>query len=115
VELVAVVGKRAKQVWVEEAYDYVLGYSVGQDLTARDWVTGVSSCWVRRRSVPQGPTRDPVLFLEKAMDTLCPLRDEIADPHSLQLKIWVNVVLKQNGVTSRIVHRIDKFIAHLSM
>ncbi|KAJ3623721.1 hypothetical protein MTP99_017391 [Tenebrio molitor] len=88
-ELVAVVGKRAKQVWVEEAYDYVLGYSVGQDLTARDWVTG-EKLW-----------------------TLCPLgpcvvpKDAIADLHSLQLK-------KQNGVTSRMVHRIDKLITHLS-
>ena len=38
-ELVVVIGKKAKQVQLENAFDYVLGYMVGQDLTARDLVT----------------------------------------------------------------------------
>ncbi|RZC33850.1 FAA hydrolase domain containing protein [Asbolus verrucosus] len=106
VELVVVIGKEGKQIKIEDAYDYILGYTVGQDLTARDWVT-------KEKNGGQ-------FLLGKSMDTFCPLgpcvvtKDEISDPHGLRLKTWVNGTLKQNGSTSEMVHRIDKLISYLS-
>lgn len=39
VELTVVVGKKAKNVPVEQAYDYIFGYTIAQDISARDWQT----------------------------------------------------------------------------
>lgn len=99
-------GKTCKSVTPEKAYDYVFGYTVGQDVTARDW---------SRPDFNMGQ-----FLLAKSMDTFCPLgpcivtKDEIADPHNLGLKTWVNGVLKQNGHTGQLIHTVDKLISYLS-
>lgn len=54
------------------------------------------------------------------MDTFCPLgpvvvtREKIKDPHNLQIKSWVNGVLKQSGNTSELIFKIDYLVAYLS-
>ncbi|XP_044759374.1 fumarylacetoacetate hydrolase domain-containing protein 2-like [Coccinella septempunctata] len=104
VELAVIIGKEAKDVPAKEAFDYVLGYTVAQDISARDW------------QVRNGGQ----YLLSKSMDTFCPLgpyivtKDEIPDPHNLNLRCWVNGVLKQDGNTRDLVHKIDKLIEHLS-
>ncbi|KAL3272738.1 hypothetical protein HHI36_014200 [Cryptolaemus montrouzieri] len=104
VELAVVIGKQAKNVTASEAFDYVLGYTVAQDISARDW------------QVRNGGQ----YLLSKSMDTFCPLgpyivtKDEIPDPHNLNLKCWVNGELKQAGNTKDLIHKIDKLIEHLS-
>ncbi|XP_045475939.1 fumarylacetoacetate hydrolase domain-containing protein 2-like [Harmonia axyridis] len=104
VELAVVIGKEAKDVPANEAFNYILGYTIAQDISARDW------------QVRNGGQ----YLLSKSMDTFCPLgpyivtRDEIPDPHNLTLRCWVNGVLKQEGNTRDLVHKIDKLIEHLS-
>lgn len=104
VELTIVIGKKAKNVPIDQAYDYILGYTATQDLSARDWL---------EKNANQ-------FLLIKSMDNFCPLgpcivtKDEIPDPHKLGLKTWVNGVLKQNGNTDQIIHRVDKLVSYLS-
>ncbi|XP_018561813.1 fumarylacetoacetate hydrolase domain-containing protein 2-like [Anoplophora glabripennis] len=104
VELVVVIGKKAQNVRAENALDYVFGYTATQDLTAKDWIT---------RNGGQ-------MLLCKNMDNFCPLgpcvitKDEIPDPHNIRVKTWVNGVLKQDGNTVEMVHRIHRIIEYLS-
>lgn len=102
-ELVVVIGKEARNVPVESALDYVFGYSVGDDISARD-LQDNDGQWVRAKS----------------MDTFCPLgpcivtRDAIADPHALQITTQVNGETMQQASTGLMIHSIPRIIAHCS-
>lgn len=54
------------------------------------------------------------------MDTFCPLgsvlvhKSEIPDPHQLQIKCSINGIVKQNGSTDELIHRVDKLVSFLS-
>ncbi|XP_076275312.1 oxaloacetate tautomerase fahd2, mitochondrial-like [Rhynchophorus ferrugineus] len=104
VELVVIMGKVARNVKAEEAFNYVFGYTATQDLTAKDWMT---------RNGGQ-------FLLCKNMDHFCPLgpyivtKDELSDPHNVNIRTWVNGDLKQNGNTRNLIFKIDKLIEHLS-
>ena len=86
VELCVVMGKAAKEVRVEEALDYVYGYTAAHDVSARDWQL--------RRNGGQW-------LLGKAMESFAPIgpavvtKEEIADPHNLNLSCKVNNEVKQ--------------------
>ncbi|GLV40858.1 uncharacterized protein CBL_10033 [Carabus blaptoides fortunei] len=105
VELAVIIGKKAKCVRPDQAYDHVFGYTVAQDISARDWQ--------KKRNGGQ-------FLLGKSMDTFCPIgpvvvtKDKINDPHSLQIRSWVNGVLKQDGNTSELIFKIDFLISYLS-
>ncbi|XP_046383750.1 fumarylacetoacetate hydrolase domain-containing protein 2A [Ischnura elegans] len=105
VELAVVIAKKGKNIPVESAMDYIFGYSVAHDITARDLLVNRNGGqWL----------------LGKSMDGFCPLgpcvvtRDEIADPHSLPLCLSINGVVKQNGNTSKMIYRLDAIISHIS-
>lgn len=105
VELAVVIGKEAKHVAKANAMDYVFGYTVAQDISARDWQK----------------TRNGGQFLiGKSMDTFCPLgpavvhKSLIKDPHNLVIKCDVNGVEKQKGNTSELVFRIDDIIERVT-
>lgn len=105
VELAVVIGKEAKRVSKANALDYVFGYTVAQDISARDWQK----------------TRNGGQFLiGKSMDTFCPLgpavvhKSLIKDPHNLVIKCDVNGVEKQKGSTSELVFRIDDIIERVT-
>lgn len=61
-----------------------------------------------------------IYFIAKSMDTFCPLgsvlvhKNEIPDPHSLQIKCSINSVMKQSGSTEELIHRVDKLVSFLS-
>ncbi|VEN44491.1 unnamed protein product [Callosobruchus maculatus] len=103
-ELVAVIGKKARNVKAADALDYVFGYTATQDLTAKDWIS---------RSGGQ-------LLTCKNMDGFSPLgpcvvtKDELQDPHNIRIRTWVNGVLKQDGNTENMIFGIDKIIEYLS-
>lgn len=105
VELVVVIGKVARQVPKEKAFDYVFGYSIAQDISARDW---------------QKERNGGQFLLGKSMDTFCPLgpavvhKSEIKDVYDLPLKTWINGVEKQNGNTRDMIHKIDDVINRLT-
>ncbi|XP_047539661.1 fumarylacetoacetate hydrolase domain-containing protein 2 [Vanessa atalanta] len=105
VELTVVIGKKASNVKAANAFDYVFGYTVAQDISARDW---------------QKTRNGGQFLLGKSMDTFCPIgpcittSDEIGDPQDLTIKCSVNGVQKQSSNTNQLVHKIENVIERLS-
>jgi 2-keto-4-pentenoate hydratase/2-oxohepta-3-ene-1,7-dioic acid hydratase in catechol pathway len=102
-ELAAVIGKRAKHVPASRAMEHVFGYTNFIDGSARD-------------ATPLGNN----FYQMKSRDTFAPLgpylvtADEVKDPHKLQVKLWVNGVLKQNYNTDDMANKIPRCIEWIS-
>lgn len=104
-ELAVVIGRAAKNVSVAEALDYVLGYTIGNDVSARRWQKEEGGGqWVRGKS----------------FDTFCPLgpalvtTDEIPDPQRLKLSCTVNGRTMQDDTTANMIFPVPELIAYLS-
>ena len=103
VELAVVIGKAAKNVPVEQAMDHVFGYTILNDISARD-LQFEDGQWVKG----------------KALDTFAPLgpwivtKDEIADPHNLRLVLALNGEVMQDSNTSNLIFNIPALIAYFS-
>jgi 2-keto-4-pentenoate hydratase/2-oxohepta-3-ene-1,7-dioic acid hydratase in catechol pathway len=99
VELAFVIGKRARQVSEADAMDYVFGYTGAMDITLR--------------GTEDRSTR-------KSFDTFTPVgpvlvtRDEIADPHTLGLQLFVNGQLRQDANTRDLIWKIPKLVSYAS-
>ena len=103
-------GRRHRQgrqvVLAEEAADYIAGYVIFNDITARD---------IQRREMQSG-----VFSFCKAIDTFCPLGpwivtpDEIADPHDLAMELRVNGEPRQVSHSKRMSVTIPEIISHYS-
>ena len=104
VELVAVIGRRGRDIPEEQALDYVFGYTVGNDVTARDL-----------------QARHQQWYKGKGLDGFCPLgpsivtRDELPDPQHLRLRLRVNGVTKQDASTSDMIFSVARLIAVWSL
>lgn len=104
-ELVVVIGKNAKQVSIENAMDYVFGYTCGHDVSARDWQKGR----------PGGQW-----LLGKTFDTFAPIgpciatKDEITNPGELQVRMHLNGQVVQDSTTRQLIFDIPTLISHLS-
>jgi 2-keto-4-pentenoate hydratase/2-oxohepta-3-ene-1,7-dioic acid hydratase in catechol pathway len=102
-EIAVVIGKRAKNVKAADAMSHVFGYVNFIDGSARGL-----------------PPPGNVFFQMKSRDTFAPIgpyivtADEIADPHNLQVKLWVNGTLMQNFNTSDMAHKIPRCIEWVS-
>jgi 2-keto-4-pentenoate hydratase/2-oxohepta-3-ene-1,7-dioic acid hydratase in catechol pathway len=103
VELGAVIGRRAANVPVEQALDYVLGYCTANDLSARDLQMRTSQ-WL----------------LGKTLDGFCPVgpylvtRDEVPDPQKLALHTWVNGEQRQNSNTADMIFSVAEVVSYAS-
>jgi 2-keto-4-pentenoate hydratase/2-oxohepta-3-ene-1,7-dioic acid hydratase in catechol pathway len=103
VELAVVIGKRTSGVSVEDALESVWGYTVVNDVSARDVQFGDGQ-WIRGKS----------------MDTFCPIaplvvsRDEVADPQSLRLLTRVNGEVVQDSTTAEMIFSVAQLIAYCS-
>ena len=112
IELVAVIGRKAKNVPQAKALAYVAGYTVANDLSARD--RG------RRPHVADTSPFKADWVAHKSFDGSCPLGPwivparDIPDPQNLGLKLWVNDVLKQDSNTGQMIFNLAEQIAHLS-
>ncbi len=104
-ELVVVIGRPGRDICREEALAHVLGYTVGNDISARDWQKGR----------PGGQW-----LLGKTFDTFAPLGpwlvtpDELGDPHDLEIVCELNGERMQQARTSQLIFPIDYLISHLS-
>lgn len=105
VELAVVIGKACKNVSRDEALGYVLGYTVGNDVSARDWQIRLGGGqWSRG----------------KTFDTFCPLGpcivtlDEFADPNALPLRTRLNGETVQESNTSDLIFDVASVVAFLS-
>lgn len=102
VELAVVIGKKGKYVPKSDAMDYVFGYTVINDISARD-------C-----------RREGQWIVSKGQDTFAPMgpilvtREEIVNPHNLNLSLKVNGVEKQNANTKFLLFNINDLIEDLS-
>ena len=103
VELAAVIGTPAKGISEAEAQRHVFGYCIANDVSARDW-----------------QFHTPTFTMGKSFDTHGPIgpwivtADEIADPHVLALRSYVNGDLRQNSDTGQMIHDLWSQIAYLS-
>jgi len=104
VELGVVIGKPASRVTEESALDYVLGYTVVNDVSARDLQLGGAGQW----------------DIGKSLNTFCPYgpaiitSSEVEDPHNLDLRLTVNGEIRQTSNTSNLIFKIPELIAYLS-
>ena len=102
-ELAVVIGREARHLNAEQAYDYIGGYMNANDISARD-VQFTDKQWVRGKS----------------FDTFCPTgpylvtHDEIGDPHQLSIRCWVNGELRQESNTNQLIFKIPFLIAFIS-
>jgi len=102
-ELAVVISKRGKNIPKQQAYDYVFGYTIANDITARDVQTAHGQ-----------------YFLGKSFDGSCPMgpyvvtKDEIPNPQNLSVVTKVNEEVRQNDNTSSMIFKIDELIAEIS-
>jgi len=104
-ELAVVIGKRARDVKAEDALGYVFGYTIANDVTARDLQKGGKDTqWTRL----------------KGLDTFCPLgpcivtKDESVDTHNLSIQTRVGDELMQDGNTANLIFNVPALIAYCS-
>lgn len=104
-ELAVVIGKPAKNVSVEHALDYVLGYTVTNDVTARTWLTlDGAKQWVRGKSFDTFTVLGPELVT----------KDEVLDPQNLVVKSVLNGQTMQDSNTNKMIFSVKQLIAYLS-
>lgn len=105
-ELAVVLKQSGKHFSAEQAKDYIGGYVIFNDVTARD---------IQRREMKSG-----VFSFCKAIDSFCPLgpwivtADEIPDPHNLAMELRVNGEVRQRSHSKKMSVKIPEIIAHYS-
>ncbi|HEY6303607.1 MAG TPA: fumarylacetoacetate hydrolase family protein [Terriglobales bacterium] len=105
-ELAVVLKRGGKHFTPEEARDYVGGYVIFNDITARD---------IQRREMKSG-----VFSFCKGIDAFCPLgpwivtADEISDPHNLAMQLRVNGEVRQRSHSSKMSVTIPEILSHYS-
>ena len=111
-ELAVVIGRKARDLTLDNALSCVAGYTVGNDLSARDLgfrpqlpdSSPFRADWIRHKSFdgscPLGPWITPAAY--------------ISNPSKLAIKLWVNDTLKQNSNSGNMIFTIAEQISHLS-
>jgi 2-keto-4-pentenoate hydratase/2-oxohepta-3-ene-1,7-dioic acid hydratase in catechol pathway len=105
-ELAVVIGRSGKWFSADEAPAYIAGYTVFNDITARD---------IQRREMRSG-----VFSFAKAIDTFCPIgpwivtADDVPQPHALPMELRVNGEVRQTGNTDQMVLSIPHLVAYHS-
>ncbi len=103
VELAFVVGRVAKDVPLDKALDYIFGYAIINDVSARDFQF-MTTQWMAG----------------KVCDSFAPMgpwiadRTEVPDPHVLELSTWVNGTRLQHGNSKNLIYNINMLVAYLS-
>ena len=102
-ELAIVIGKKGTSISRENAYDYIFGYTILNDLTARDL-----------------QSKHQQFFLGKSLDGTCPIgpwivsKDAVPNPGDLEIETKVNGETRQHARTSLFLFPIDEIIATIS-
>lgn len=102
-ELAVVIGKTGRNIPKNMVIDYVFGYTIANDVTARDL-----------------QSKHQQYFLGKSLEGSCPMgpyivtKEEIADPQNLSVVTKVNGEVRQNGNTSDMIFKVEDFIAEIS-
>ncbi len=103
-ELAVVIGKRAHNVSEDDALKFIFGYTIANDVSARDLQIRTDAQWTRGKS----------------LDTFCPLgpwivtANEIPDPQALTVKTWVGDQLMQDGHTKDMIFSVAHLVSYCS-
>lgn len=110
VELGIIIKKKAKNISVEEAFDYIFGYTIFNDISARS-----------RQVIPYGTNNFQLKFGEgKNFITGAPIgpwiitQDEVGDVFNIDLKTWINDELRQNNNTRNIIWNVPNLVSYYS-
>jgi 2-keto-4-pentenoate hydratase/2-oxohepta-3-ene-1,7-dioic acid hydratase in catechol pathway len=102
-ELAIIIGKEGRSIAKEDALDHVFGYTIVNDVTARDL-----------------QVKHKQFFIGKSLDTTCPLgpwivhHSEIKDPNHLNIQTYVNGELRQDSNTQNFIFTLEEIISVLS-
>ncbi|AXN37063.1 fumarylacetoacetate hydrolase [Peribacillus butanolivorans] len=102
-ELAIVIGKKAKNVSEEEANDYVFGYTIMNDISARD-LQFQDGQWSRGKTADTFAPIGPVVVTH----------DEVGDPHELAISLELNGEMMQDSNTSNLIFTVPQIISFLS-
>lgn len=104
-ELVIVVGKGGKNIAAKLAMDHVAGYTVGHDVSARDWqLKKDGKQWMVGKTFDTFAPMGPVLVTA----------DEAPDPHNLPIRLRLNGKTMQDSSTSQMIFKVGDILAYLS-
>lgn len=102
-ELAVVISKEGRNIPKQLAFDHIFGYTIANDVTARDIQTAHGQ-----------------FFLGKSLDGTCPMgpyivtKNEIPSPNNLSIVTKVNDEVRQNGNTDAMIYKVDELIAEIS-
>ena len=105
VEMAFVIGQECKEIDAKDAYDYIAGYTILNDVSARDY------------QLKKGGGQ---WHLGKSFDTFCPIgpwivtRDEVRNPHKLDIRLRLNGKTMQHSNTRHLCFRVDAIVEYLS-
>ncbi|WAH35634.1 fumarylacetoacetate hydrolase family protein [Alicyclobacillus dauci] len=102
-ELAVVIGKSGRYIPEENALDHVAGYTALNDITVRDWQHRTPQ-WLQGKSFDKTAPIGPIVVT----------KDEIPDPHKLDIKLWLNDELRQSDNTSQLIFSIPYLISFIS-
>lgn len=104
-EFVIVIGKKGRHIAKANALEYVAGYTVGHDVSARDW---------------QLKKDGKQWMVGKTFDTFAPCgpclvtRDEVPNPHALPIRLKLNGQVMQNSSTNQMIFGVEDLLAYIS-
>jgi 2-keto-4-pentenoate hydratase/2-oxohepta-3-ene-1,7-dioic acid hydratase in catechol pathway len=104
-ELVIVIGKRGRNLTPEAALQHVAGYTVGHDVSARDWqLKKDGKQWMVGKTFDTFAPCGPVLVTA----------DEVPDPHNLAIRLRLNGTTMQDSNTGKMIFKVGQVVSHLS-
>jgi 2-keto-4-pentenoate hydratase/2-oxohepta-3-ene-1,7-dioic acid hydratase in catechol pathway len=107
VELAIIIGKSGKNIPISDVYDYIFGYTILLDITARDLQSAA-----KKKGRPWS--------VAKGFDSFCPIGpvittlDEVPNPHSLNIELLVNNEIRQKGNTKDMLFKVDQIVHYCS-
>lgn len=104
VELAVIIGKQGKNIRKEDAWEHIFGYSIINDLSARD-LQRLTTQWYRGKALDESAPFGPCIVT----------RDSIPDPHQLRISSKINGELRQNAHTSQMIFDLPTLIHTLSV
>lgn len=102
-ELAVIISKEGRNIPTQLAYDHIFGYTIGNDITARDIQADHKQ-----------------FFLGKSLDGSCPMgpyvvtKDEIPNPNQLSIVTKVNDEVRQSSQTGKMIYRVEDIVAEVS-
>jgi 2-keto-4-pentenoate hydratase/2-oxohepta-3-ene-1,7-dioic acid hydratase in catechol pathway len=104
-ELVIVIGKRGRHLSEQAALEHIAGYTVGHDVSARDWqLKKDGKQWLAGKTFDTFAPLGPVLVT----------KDEIGDPHNLGISLRLNGATMQESNTGQMIFTVGQIVSYLS-